>query len=218
MTFIHKLQIGSDASKMSSDHKKNYRMKLRLTLLLSLALSLNAFGQDSKTATVTDAAYNLLTWVKHLNSDVDKYFSPAKGEEMSRYLGLFRQELTNYMKTRKTLADSLLRNNITPGKKDEASLEVLKQRMSNVMTGMRSVTDFVSDDLRAEGDKLNDEIYNAYYGDHPRFLSHLEALLSGADVTKKDLAVESSVGYQRLEECINLIQVIQAKIDKRMKK
>ncbi|PSL44725.1 hypothetical protein CLV51_10597 [Chitinophaga niastensis] len=189
----------------------------KLALFFLLILSANVFGQSEK-ATVTDVTVDMLAWVKHLNNDVDKYYSREKGEALNQHFEWLKQDLNNYMKTRKVLSDSLFRNNITPGKKDMNDLEILKVKMGSIMERMRGVTDLVSPDLRAEGDHLNDEIYDILYGQKIRFLSNLEAFLGGMDISKRDLAVDGSQSYLRLEECINLIAVLQGKIDKKMKK
>lgn len=186
-----------------------------LTLFFSLFIATNVFAQN---AAVTDVTVGMLTWVRHLNNDVDKYFSQEKGEALSQHLKNLEQDLTDYRKKRKALSDSLLRHNVAPGKKDPANLEMLKEEMRAVMEQMRGVTDFVSNELRAEGDKLNDEIYAALYGEQTRFLSHLEAFLAGVDVTKKDLAVDNSMCYDRLQECISLVAGLRGKIERKMKK
>ena len=184
-------------------------------LFFLLAFSFNAFGQ---TPAVTDVTVGMLTWVKHLDNGLDKYFSREKAEELNQHLKYLEQDLRNYMKTRKTLSDSLFRNNIAPGKKDIDHLDILKTEMNDIMRQMRNVTDLVNKELQAEGDKLNNEIYTILYGEEGRYLSNLEAFLAGLDVTKRDLAVEGSKSYQRLEECVNIISVLQGKIDKKMEK
>jgi hypothetical protein len=182
-------------------------------LLLLLAFSVNASGQSP---VVTDVSVGMLTWAKHLDNGLDKYFSREKADELNEHLKYLEQDLRAYMKTRKTLSDSLFRNNIAPGKKDNEHLEILKTEMSAVMRQMRDVTDLVGRELQAEGDKLNNEIYNVLYGEEGRYLSSLEAFLAGGDVTKRDLAVEGSKSYERLEACVNIITVLQRKIDKKM--
>lgn len=192
-------------------------IRITLALLVLLAFSGNVMAQSENPA-VLDITTGLLTWVKHLNSNVDKYFTREKGADLGQHLATLKEDLRVYMKTRKTLSDSLFRHNIAPGKRDPDNLEALKNKMGAVMNSMRNVTDLVSNDLRAEGDKLNDEIYDALYGQEPRYLSNLEAFLGGVDVTKKDLAVDGSSNYQRLEECTALIASLQEKIDRKMKK
>ncbi|QJB31729.1 hypothetical protein HF329_10540 [Chitinophaga oryzae] len=188
-----------------------------LALVLQLAMAGQA-GAQTATPPVSDMTTGLLTWVKHLNNDVDKYYKPEKGEDLSRHLGDLKEDLQVYMKTRKKLSDSLFRHNIAPGKKDPDRLEDLKTKMSAVMNHMRDVSDLVSNDLRKEGDKLNEDMYEALYGQQPRYLSFLEAFLDGVEVTKKDLAVDGSVHYQRLEECIAQIASLKDKIDRKTKK
>ncbi|CAL1517928.1 hypothetical protein [Chitinophaga sp. MM2321] len=193
------------------------KVRFRLVLFFLLILSVHSFGQSENPA-VRDVTVEMLAWVKHLNNDIDKYYSPEKGAELNQYLEELKQDLTSYMKTRKTLSDSLFRNNIAPGRKDINNLELMKTKMSTVMERMRSVTDLASKELRAEGDRLNDEIYDVLYGQQVRYLSSLEAFFAGVEVSKKDLAIDGSKSIPRLEECINLISVLQGKIDKKMKK
>lgn len=180
-----------------------------------LFFSANVSGQSGKPG-VTDITFHMLTWVKHLDNDVDKYFKREKGEQLNQQLEYLKQELNSYRKARKTLSDSLFRNNIAPGKKDDYNLEALKVKMSAVMEKLRGVTDLVNPELQAEGDKLNEEIYNALYGDQPKYLSYLEAFLGGLEVTKKDLALDGSTAYSRLEECVNIISSLEGKINKKM--
>ncbi|WP_436487851.1 hypothetical protein [Chitinophaga sp. ARDCPP14] len=195
-------------------------MKLRKVLTVSalccmLFFSFSALAQSEKPG-VADITFHMLTWVKHLDSDVDKYFKREKGEQLNQQLESLKQELDNYRKARKTLSDSLFRNNIAPGKKDDYNLEALKVRMSAVMEKLRGVTDLVNPALQAEGDKLNEEIYNALYGDQPKYLSYLEAFLGGLEVTKKDLALDGSTAYSRLGDCVNIISSLEGKINKKM--
>lgn len=188
-----------------------------MALILQLAVAGHAAAQTTAPS-VLDVTTSLLTWAKHLNNDVDKYYKPEKAADLSQHLADLKQDLLVYMKMRKKLSDSLFRHNIAPGKKDPDRLEDLKTQMSAVMNHMRDVSDLVSNDLRKEGDKLNEEIYEALYGQQPRYLSFLEAFLDGVDVTKKDLAVDGSVHTQRLEECAALIASLQDKIDRKPKK
>lgn len=188
-----------------------------LALLFFLLFAATAFGQSEK-AGVTDVTTGMLAWIKRLNNDADKYFTPEKGEDLARNLEALRLDLTIYMKARKVLSDSLFRHNIAPGKKDPDNLESLKTKMNAVMERMRGVTDMVNNDLRAQGDKLNDDIYEVLYGQPGRYLSSLEAFLDGKDVTKKDLAVDGSAKYSRLEECITNLTAAQGKIERKLKR
>ena len=188
----------------------------RCALLLLLSLSLNASAQ-SGTPGITDVTMSMLNWIKHLDSEADKFVTKEKAPQLKQYFEDLKQDLKIYMKTRKTLSDSIFRNNIGPGKKDVFNFETLKQQMSTVMGRMRDVTDLTSKELRAEGDKLNDDLYNVLYGDKNEYLSALEAFLAGHEVTKKDLALDGSTCYNRLEQCVNLITGIQAKIDRKAK-
>lgn len=184
-------------------------------LCCMLFFSANVSGQSEKPG-VTDITFHLLTWVKHLDSGIDKYFRKEKGEQLNQQLEYLKQGLSDYKKARKTLSDSLFRNNVAPGKKDERSLEALKEKMSIVMDKLRGVTDLVNPELQAEGDKLNEEIYNALYSDQPKYLSYLEAFLGGLEVTKKDLALDGSTAFTRLEECGNIISTLEGKINRKM--
>lgn len=188
----------------------------RFAFILFLTLSLNASAQ-SGTPGVTDVTMSMLDWLKHLDTEVDKYVTKEKAPTQKQYFEDLKQDLKIYMKTRKTLSDSIFRHNIAPGKKDVFHFETLKQQMSTVMGRMRDVTDLTSKDLRAEGDKLNNDLYNVLYGDKKQYLSALEAFLDGNEVTKKDLALDGSTCYGRLEQCVNLITGIQAKIDRKIK-
>ncbi|MDR6649729.1 hypothetical protein SAMN05660461_5677 [Chitinophaga ginsengisegetis] len=195
-------------------------MKLRkvltgAALCCMLFFSASVLAQSGKPG-VTDITFHMLTWVKHLDNDVDKYFKREKGEQLNQQLEALKQELNNYRKARKTLSDSLFRNNIAPGKKDDYNLEALKVKMSAVMEKLRGVTDLVNPELQAEGDKLNEEIYNALYSDQPKYLSYLEAFLGGLEVTKKDLALDGSTAYSRLGDCVNIIASLEGKINRKM--
>ncbi|MET3879272.1 hypothetical protein [Chitinophaga sp. OAE865] len=185
------------------------------TLCSMLFFAANVSGQSEKPG-VTDITFHLLTWVKHLDSGIDKYFKKEKAEQLNQQLEYLKQGLNDYKKARKTLSDSLFRNNIAPGKKDERNLEALKEKMSIVMEKLRGVTDLVNPELQAEGDKLNEEIYNALYSDQPKYLSYLEAFLGGLQVTKKDLALDGSTAYTRLEESVNIISTLEGKINRKM--
>lgn len=188
---------------------------MKATIFCCLLLfSARTFAQSA----VTDVTQGLHKWIKGMNSNVDKYFSQDRGSELYESLGELKNGLTSYMKTRKTLSDSLIRHNVQPGKRNDNALESIKITMSAVMGQMRGISNLVSEDLRAEGDKLNDEIYNAMYSEHPHYLSHLEAFLAGTEVTKKDLAVESVAAYDRLKESIQLITDLQAKLNRKLKR
>ncbi|RPD38991.1 hypothetical protein [Chitinophaga barathri] len=194
------------------------RIHLRLVLFFLLLLPARTFAQSAQTATVTDVTQGLHKWIKGMNTNVDKYFSQDRGAELYDRLEELKFGLSGYLKTRKTLSDSLIRHNAAPGKRDNNALESLKIKMSTVMAQMRGISNLVSEDLRAEGDKLNDEIYNAIYSEQPRFLSHLEAFLAGMEVSKKDLAVESVAAYDRLTESVSLITDLQGKLNRKLKK
>lgn len=186
----------------------------RTLLCFSLFLAINASGQSSPV--VTDITHNMLGWLKHLNNDFEKYYTHEKAADLKTRIALLKDDLTTYMKSRKKLSDSLFRNNVAPGKKDPVNLESLKTKMSTVMGRLRDVTDLTNKELRVEGDKLNDEIYNALYGEPARYLSNLEAFLDGAEVTKKDLALDGSAVYARLEECVSNISAIQSKLERKL--
>lgn len=186
----------------------------RIVFCLLLLFAANASAQS--TPAVNDISNHLLDWLKQLNANFDKYYTHEKGPDLKTRVALLKDDLSTYMKARKKLSDSLFRNNIAPGKKDPVNLESLKTKMSTVMGRLRDVTDLTNKELRVEGDKLNDEIYNALYGEPVRYLSYLEAFLGGADVTKKDLAIDGSAVYGRLEECVNNLAAVQSKIERRM--
>lgn len=190
----------------------------RASVLFFLLLpSADTFAQAANPS-VTDVTTSMLTWMKHLNNDTDKYYSAEKAPDLIQQLEFLKQDLSVYMKARKKLSDSLFRNNITPGKKDPDNLDLLKGKMSTVMEHLRGVADLVGPGLQAEGDKLNDEIYSVLYEQPNRYLSNLEAFLGGMDVNKKELALDGSTNYSRLEECVNLTTTIQGKIERKMKK
>ncbi|ASZ12637.1 hypothetical protein KTO58_11305 [Chitinophaga pendula] len=185
-----------------------------LFILMTISASVSAqTGQPD----VTDVTTSLRNWLKHLDNDFDKYFTREKADDLGRYYADLKKDLTDYMKARKKLSDSLFRNNIAPGKKDPQHLEMLKEKMSGIMGHMRGITDLANNDLRAEGDKLNNQLYEVLYGDGKRYLSNLEGFLDGYDVSKKDLAIDGSAYYDRLGECITLISSIQSKIDRKKK-
>lgn len=185
-------------------------------LFFLLTLATVTFGQSSNPM-VTDVTFGMLTWVKHLNGDIDKPYSSEKAEQLKQRLEDLKLDLTIYKKARKVLSDSLFRHNIAPGKKDPDNLEQLKTKMSKVMEGMRGVNDLVSESVQQEGDKLNDQIYKTLYEEPGRYLSYLEAFLGGMDVTKKDLALDGSVCFSRLEECINMIAGMEGRVGKKVK-
>jgi hypothetical protein len=187
----------------------------RLLLLIIVLLSAgNASGQS---VSVVDVSLTLLNWTKHLNNDVDKYFTKDKGAELTRNLDALRQDLTLYMKARKGIADSIFRHNISPGKKDPQNQELLKSRMGEVMRQMRNVTDLTNNELRAEGDRLNDQIYEVLNAEGATYLSYLEAFLNGLDVSKKNIALDGSVAYDRLQQSISQLTVTLDKISHKMK-
>lgn len=195
-----------------------FRKVLSSSLFVFLMmLSSATFGQTANTM-VTDVTFDLLTWIKHVSSDVDKQsFSIEKAGQLKQGLAALNEDLTVYKKTRKVLADSLFRHNIAPGKKDPNNLDLLKQKMSKVMEGMRGVNDLVSESVQQEGDKLNEKMYKVLYEEQGQYLSHLEAFLDGMDVTKKDLALDGSVCFTRLEECINLVAGMEGRVGKKVK-
>lgn len=171
-----------------------------LTLAIVLLSATNSFAQ---TLPVVDVSMSLLNWTKHLDADVDKYFTREKGEELNRSFEALKRDLTTYMKTRKNLSDNIFRNNMAPGKKDPDNLEALKTQMGDVIRQMRNVTDLTNNELRAEGDRLNDKIFNVLNSDGTQFLSNLEAFLAGLDVSKRDLALDAGVAYDRLQQSIS---------------
>jgi len=186
-------------------------------LFFFLLPSADIFAQAANPA-VTDVTTSMLTWMKHLNSDADKYCSAEKAPDLIQQLEFLKQDLTVYMKARKKLSDSLFRNNIAPGKTDPDNLDMLKTKMSTVMGRLRGVADLVGPGLQAEGDKLNEEIYSVLYEQPNHYLSHLEAFLGGVNVNKKELALDGSTNYSRLEECVNLSTSLQGKIERKLKK
>lgn len=185
-----------------------------LTLAIVLLFATNSFAQ---TLPVVDVSMSLLNWTKHLDADVDKYFTKEKGEELNRSFEALKRDLTTYMKTRKNLSDNIFRNNIAPGKKDPDNLEALKTQMGEVIRQMRNVTDLTNNELRAEGDRLNDKIFNVLNSDGTQFLSNLEAFLAGLDVSKRDLALDASVAYDRLQQSIGHLASALGKINSKMK-
>ncbi|MBO9732713.1 MAG: hypothetical protein J7623_28980 [Chitinophaga sp.] len=205
-----------------TDTSKNKKMISRKVagcslFVFLLIFSSAVFAQTANTM-VTDVTFDLLTWIKHVSNDVDKQsFSSEKLEQLKQGLEALKEDLTVYKKTRKVLADSLFRHNIAPGKKDPDNLDLLKEKMSKVMEGMRGVNDLVSEPVQQEGDKLNEQIYKVLYEEQGRYLSHLEAFLAGVDVTKKDLALDGSVCFTRLEECIHLVAGMEERVGKKVK-
>jgi hypothetical protein len=168
-------------------------------------------------APVSDVTVRLLEWAKHLDAGLDKYATAEKSADLYDKFGYLKEDLNDYMKFRKRLSDSLFRlNTITPGGKDEVNLQLMKEKMSNIMQRMRDVTDLTNNDLRAEGDKLNEKLYNMLYSDNVVYLSNLEAFLAGFEVTKKDLAIDGSANTGRLQETVNILTTIQARLKRKM--
>ncbi len=185
-----------------------------LTLCICLIFAAQADGQS---VPVVDVSMSLLNWTKHLNTDVDKYYTREKAEELTRNFEALRRDLAIYMNSRKRLSDSIFRKNIAPGKKDPDNLELLKTQMGEVIRQMRGVTDLTNNELRAEGDRLNDQIFNVLNSEGAQFLSYLEAFLAGLEVSKKDMALDGSVAYDRLGQAISLLATTQDKISRKMK-
>lgn len=188
----------------------------RRILLVFVAL-LSVTWVAAQTLPVVDVSMSLLNWTKHVNADVDKYFTVEKREELTRSFDGLNKSLTVYMTTRKNLSDNIFRKNIAPGKKDPENLEALKTQMGEVIRHMRNVTDLTNDELREEGDRLNDKIYNVLNGEGTQFLSALEAFLAGLDVSKRDIALDASVAYDRLKQSIDLLASAQEKISRKTK-
>jgi hypothetical protein len=95
-------------------------------------------------------------------------------------------------------------------------MELLKTQMGEIIRQMRNVTDLTNNELRAEGDRLNDQIYNVLNGEGNVFLSYLEAFLAGLDVTKKEMALDNGMPYDRLQQSIKLLASTQNKIRSKM--
>ena len=184
----------------------------RAMLFFLLVFSVQLHGQAPA---VTDVTESLQTWVKRLDSDFNKYYDREKSAQLKESLGFLKQDLEDYMRTRKKLSDSLFRHNVPAGQKDPGNLEILKTKMGAVMGRMRDVTDLTNRELQTEGDKLNDAIYNVLYGQPNQFLSHLEAFFAGYEVTKKDMALDGSICYSRLQTCLGLIDGLREKIDRK---
>ncbi|ACU60452.1 hypothetical protein [Chitinophaga pinensis] len=184
-----------------------------LFILMIVLFSATAHAQS---VPVEDVSKNLLTWTRHLHSNVDKYFTRDKGAELVRNLELLKTDLAAYTKTRKNLSDSIFRKNVAPGNPDPGNAEVLKTQMGEVLRQMRNVTDLTNNELRAEGDRLNDQIYNVLNSEGAVFLSYLEAFLTGKEVTKKEMALDNGAAYGRLQEAIGLIGSIQDRIKQKM--
>ena len=185
--------------------------------LLTLIILLGSLYASAQSVPVEDVSRNLLKWTQHLNTDVNKYFTRDKGDELIRNLDALKQALTLYSKTRKNLSDSIFRTNFTPGNKDPKNLELLKTRIGEVIRQMRNVTDLTNNELRDEGDRLNDQIFNVLNGDGNQFLSYLEAFLNGLSVTKKEMALDNGMTYDRLQQSISLLTSTQDKIRSKMK-
>jgi hypothetical protein len=191
-------------------------MMFRAFFLLIIS-SLCATYTSAQSVPVEDVSKSMLNWTQHLNADIDKYFTQEKGDELIRNLSAFEQALTLYMKTRRNLSDSIFRKNVAPGNKDPKNLELLKTQMGDVIRQMRNVTDLTNNELRAEGDRLNDQIYNVLNGEGNSFLSYLEAFLTGMNVTKKEMALDGGVTYDRLQQSISALASTQDKIRRKMK-
>lgn len=172
---------------------------------------------SAQSVPVEDVSKSLLNWTQHLNTDVDKYFTREKGDELIRSLDALKQEITLYTKTRKNLSDSIFRNNVAPGNKDTKNLELLKATMGEVIRQMRNVTDLTNNELRAEGDRLNDQIFDVLNGEDKQFLSYLEAFLSGLAVTKKEMALDNGISYDRLQQSAKYLTATEDKIRSKMK-
>jgi len=185
--------------------------------LIVLVIALIPFGTvAAQSVPVVDVSVSLLNWTQHLNTDLDKYFTQDKGEELARNVEALQRELTLYMKARKTLSDSIYRNNVATGNKDPKSLELLRTHMGEIIRQMRNVTDLTNNELRAEGDRLNDKIYNVLNSEGT-YLSYLDAFLTGKDVTKKEMALEGGVAYNRLQQSAGLLGSLHDKIRRKMK-
>jgi hypothetical protein len=189
-------------------------MIFRSLLIITL---LYASGVSAQSVPVEDVSQSMLSWARHLNADVDKYYTSEKKDELVLSLDGFKQALTLYMKTRKNLSDSIFRKNVAPGKKDPQNLEVLKTQMGDVLRQMRNVTDLTNNELRAEGDRLNDRMFNLLNGDGNQFLSYLEAFLNGLEVTKKEMALDNGAAYDRLQQSIGLLAAAEDKIRRKGK-
>ena len=190
---------------------------MRRSLLSLVVILLCATYASAQSVPVEDVSKNMLNWTQHLHTEVDKYFTRDKGDELIRHLDGFKQALTLYSKTRKNLSDSIFRNNIAPGSKDTKNLELLRERIGDVIRQMRNVTDLTNNELRAEGDRLNDQIFNVLNAEGNQFLSYLEAFLSGVAVTKKEMALDNGLAYDRLQQSINLLASTEGKIRGKMK-
>jgi argininosuccinate lyase len=187
-------------------------------LLKSLILILLCTSYASaQSVPVEDVSQNLLSWTKHLNSDIDKFYTRDKADELVLSLSGFKQALTLYTKTRKNLSDSIFRNNIAPGKKDPQNVELLRTQMGEVIRQMRNVTDLTNNESRAEGDRLNDQIFNVLNSDGKQFLSYLEAFLNGLSVTKKEIALDNGMTYDRLQQSISLLNSAENKVRGKMR-
>jgi hypothetical protein len=189
-------------------------MIFRPLLIIILLCSASASAQS---VPVEDVSKSLLNWTQHLNADVDKYFTREKGKELVSNLDAFKQALSVYTKTRKNLSDSIFRKEVAPGNKDPKNLQLLKDQMGEVIRQMRNVTDLTNNDLRAEGDRLNDRIYNVLDGEGKQFLSYLDAFLYGSAVTKKEMALDNGTTYDRLQQSISQLTATEDKIRGKMK-
>ncbi|MBW8682875.1 hypothetical protein [Chitinophaga rhizophila] len=189
---------------------------LRSILLLLITL-LPALHASAQSVPVEDVSINLLNWSKHLHADADKYYTREKHEELTRNLEALEREVTIYMKTRKRLSDSIFRHNIAPGKKDPENLDLLKTQMGEIIRQMRNVTDLTNDALRAEGDRVNDQIFNVLNGEGNVYLSYLEAFMNGLDVSKKQMTLDGGTAYDRLQQTIGQLAATRDKIKRKGK-
>lgn len=189
-----------------------FRSLLQLVIILLCATYTSA-----QSVPVEDVSKNLLKWTQHLNADVDKYFTREKGEELIRNLDALKEELSLYTKTRKNLSDSIFRKEVAPGNKDPKNLELLKTRMGEIIRQMRNVTDLTNNELREEGDRLNDQIFNVLNSEGSQYLSFLEAFLNGLQVTKKEMALDNGTAYDRLQQSVKLLSSTEDKIHNKMK-
>jgi len=179
---------------------------------LILVLLLCTSYASAQSVAVEDVSKNLVAWTTHLNADVDKYYTRDKADELARSLGSFKQALALYTKTRKSLSDSVFRYNIAPGNKDPRNAELLRTQMGDIIREMRNVTDLTNNQLREQGDRLNDQLFNVLNSEGTQFLSYLEAFLNGLSVTKKELALDNGVTYDRLQQSISQLTAAENKV------
>lgn len=167
---------------------------------------------SAQSVPVEDVSQRLLNWTTHLQSDVDKYFTREKKNELILHLDGFKKALTLYTTTRKNLSDSIFRKDVPPGNKDPRNAAVLKEQMGDVIRQMRNVTDLTNNELREEGDRVNDQIFDVLNAEGTNFLSYLEAFLNGLQVTKKEMALDNGAAYDRLQKAIKNLNATQEKI------